>query len=150
MGIAMIMKMILDFFRTHNIIVHKFLLNFSILICVVEEFLKGNNIFNKDKNKEYKISMFDIINDNQLDIIAFCDVKKCYLKVRDLFELNMNKKFIYYKENIKNNNINERLQNNNIDNVDNIDNIDNIDSIGNKKLFNTIQISGLKFKTPGS
>ena len=135
MGISMIMRLVLNFFRSHNIIVHKFLLNFSILICVVEEFLKGNNIFNKDKNKEYKISMFDIINDNQLDIIAFCDVKKCYIKVRDLFALNMNKKFIDYKTNVKNNNINEQMQNENID---------------NQKLFSTIQISGLKFKTPGS
>ena len=26
--------------------------------------------------------MFDIINDSQLDIIAFCEVNKCYPKIK--------------------------------------------------------------------
>ena len=73
--------------------------------------------------------MFEIMNDCQMDIIAFCDVKKCYLKVRDLFNLHMNDKYKNYKTNIANNNINENLTT-------------------EKRLFSSLSLSGLSFKPP--
>ena len=98
---SILIKLIIGFFRSNNIIVHKFLLNTSILLCVIEEFFKKNNIINKDKHSDLKrISMFEIINDSQLDIIAFCDVKKCYPKVRNIFISDMNNKYLNYKLNI--------------------------------------------------
>ena len=125
---SIIIKSILFFFRSNNIIVHKFLLNISILLCVIEEFLKANNIINKNKLNN-NTSMFEIMNDCQLDIIAFCDVKKCYPKVRDLFTFHMKDKYINYKTNIEKHNINE------ITNT-------------NKQLFSSLSLSSLKFKPP--
>ena len=37
---SIVIKSIVQFFRSNDIIVNKFLLNLSILICVIEEFLK--------------------------------------------------------------------------------------------------------------
>ena len=127
MGTSIIMKSILNLFRTNKIIVNKFLLNFTILLCVIEEYMKSNNIINKKMNKD--VSMFDIINDSQLDIIAFCDIKECYPKVKNILETHMVNNFKNYKSNIKNNNI----ENNNNE---------------NKKLFSSISLSQLTFKSP--
>jgi hypothetical protein len=73
--------------------------------------------------------MFEIINDSQLDIIAFCDVKKCYPKIRDLFSEHMSNTYKKYKSNVIKNNINEN---------------DNNDS----KLFSSLSLSTLKFRPP--
>jgi predicted unusual protein kinase regulating ubiquinone biosynthesis (AarF/ABC1/UbiB family) len=127
MGTSIVMKSILNLFKTNNIIVHKFLLNFSILICVIEEYMKSNNLINKNINEN--ISMFDIINDCQLDIIAFCDVKKCYPKVKNIFELHLKDNYKKYKHNIENN----KLEHNENE---------------SKKLFSSISLSGLTFKPP--
>jgi glycerol uptake facilitator-like aquaporin len=70
-GTTVLIKLIINFFRSNNLIVNKFLLNFSILLCVIEEFLKENNFINKDKQRHLKrTSMFEIITDSQLDIIC--------------------------------------------------------------------------------
>jgi predicted unusual protein kinase regulating ubiquinone biosynthesis (AarF/ABC1/UbiB family) len=127
---TILIKTIINFFRSNNIIVHKFLLNISILLCVIEEFLKENNIIDKDKNRNLKrISMFEIITDSELDIIAFCDVKKCYPKIRSLFSLDMNNKYANYRSNLVKNNITEIKNNEN-------------------KLFSTLALSTLKFRPP--
>ena len=120
---------IINFFRSNNIIVHKFLLNLSILVCVIEEFLKENSLINKDKNNIKRTSMFEIVCDSQLDVIAFCDVKKCYSNVSSLFSLDMNNKYSKYKSNILKNNITETANN-------------------DKKLFSNLSISTLKFRPP--
>jgi predicted unusual protein kinase regulating ubiquinone biosynthesis (AarF/ABC1/UbiB family) len=127
---TILIKTIINVFSSNNIIVHKFLLNISILLCVIEEFLKDNNIINKDKHRYLKrISMFEIIADSELDIIAFCDVKKCYPKIRELFSLDMDTKYKNYRSNIENNNIIEIKNNEN-------------------KLFSTLALSTLKFRPP--
>ena len=127
MGTSIVMKSILNLFKTNNIIVHKFLLNFSILVCVIEEYMKTNNLINKNVNEN--ISMFDIINDSQLDIIAFCEVKKCYPKVKTIFEGHLINNFEIYKNNIDKN----KLEHNENE---------------GKKLFSSISLSGLTFKPP--
>ena len=76
--------------------------------------------------------MFNIINELQLDVIAFCDVKKCYPKVQILFKLDMENKYDKYKKNVKEYNIDKILNNHN-------------EKI---TLFNNINISGLKFNPP--
>ena len=130
MSTSVLIKLIINFFSSNDIIVNKFLLNFSILICVIEEFLKGNCLIEKDKNRSLKrISMFEIINDYQLDMIAFCDVKKCYPEVRNIFTLDMKNKYEKYKANVVNNNIIE------IPNPE-------------KKLFSSLSVTKLKFKPP--
>ena len=129
MGTSLLMKVLLNLFKTNNLIVHKFLLNFTILICVIEEYMKNSNLINKNSNT--MISMFDIINDNQLDIISFCEVKKCYPKVKDIIELNMKNNYNRYKNNCINNKL-EMYENIN----------------DNKKLFSSISVSGLTFKPP--
>jgi hypothetical protein len=127
---SILLKTIIQFFRSNNIIVHKFLLNISILLCVIEEFLKDNNIIDKDKNRNLKrISMFEIVTDSQLDIIAFCDVKKCYPKIRDLFNLDMTNKYSLYRNNLVKNNITEIKP-------------------SESKLFSTLSLSTLKFRPP--
>ena len=98
-------------------------------MCVLEEFLKNNDIIDRDKNETIKTSMFDIINDGELDMITFCDVKKCYPKVRELFALHKKDKFAKYKKNITNNEINENINNEN-------------------KLFSSISLSGMIFRSP--
>ena len=129
MGTSLIMKVLLNLFKTNNLIVHKFLLNFTILICVIEEYMKNSNLINKNNNQS--ISMFDIINDNQLDIISFCEVKKCYPKVKEIIELNMKNSYNTYKNN---------CINNKLEIYENINNT--------KKLFSSISLSGLTFKPP--
>jgi predicted unusual protein kinase regulating ubiquinone biosynthesis (AarF/ABC1/UbiB family) len=127
MGTSLVMKSILNLFKTNNIIIHKFLLNFSILVCVIEEYMKQNNLINKNVNEN--LSMFDIINDNQLDIIAFCEVKKCYPKVKTIFEEHLKNNFNIYKNNINKN----KLEHNENE---------------SKKLFSSISLSELTFKPP--
>jgi predicted unusual protein kinase regulating ubiquinone biosynthesis (AarF/ABC1/UbiB family) len=127
MGTSIVMKSILNLFKTNNIIIHKFLLNFSILVCVIEEYMKNNNLINKSINEN--VSMFDIINDSQLDIIAFCEVKKCYPEIKTIFKTHLTNNFNTYKNNIKQN----KIEDNDND---------------NKKLFNSIALSGLSFKPP--
>ena len=127
MGTSIVMKSILNLFKTNNIIVHKFLLNFSILVCVIEEYMKSNNLINKDVNRN--VSMFDIINDSQLDIIAFCEIKKCYPKVKKIFEEHLQNNFQIYKNNIDKNKLEDNENN-------------------NKKLFSSICLSKLTFKPP--
>ena len=129
MGTSLLMKVLLNLFKTNNLIVHKFLLNFTILICVIEEYMKNSNLINKNNNQS--ISMFDIINDNQLDIISFCEVKKCYPKVKEIIELNMKNSYNTYKNN---------CINNKLEIYENINNT--------KKLFSSISLSGLTFKPP--
>ena len=129
MGTSLIMKVLLNLFKTNNLIVHKFLLNFTILICVIEEYMKNSNLINKNNNQS--ISMFDIINDNQLDIISFCEIKKCYPKVKEIIELNMKNSYNTYKNN---------CINNKLEIYENINNT--------KKLFSSISLSGLTFKPP--
>jgi hypothetical protein len=73
--------------------------------------------------------MFEIINESQLDIIAFCDVKKCYPKIKNLFSLDMKNKYTKYKTNIMKNNITEVI------NTDN-------------KLFSSLSLSTLTFRPP--
>jgi hypothetical protein len=90
--------------------------------------MKSNNLINKDVNRN--VSMFDIINDSQLDIIAFCEIKKCYPKVKTIFEEQLKNNFQIYKDNIKNN----KLEHNENE---------------TKKLFSSICLSGLTFKPPG-
>ena len=55
-------------------------------------------------NKTLTAPKIDLINDTTLDIIAFCDVNKCYPKIRDIFALNMQTKFKEYKHNVKSKN----------------------------------------------
>ena len=127
LGTSTIMKGILNLFKINNLIVHKFLLNFTILICVIEEYMKSSNLINKNIN--INISMFDIINDCQLDIIAFCDVKQCYPQVKTIFEIHMKDNYKKYNYNI----INNQIENN---------------VVKSKKLFSSISLSGLTFKPP--
>lgn len=129
LGTSLIMNILLNLFKLNNLVVHKFMLNFTILICVIEEYMRNNNLINKHINKN--ISLFHIINNNQLDIITFCDVKKCYPKVKNMIELNMKDNYKKYKKNSCKNNI---------------ENIDNSDD--GKQLFTRISLSGLTFKSP--
>jgi predicted unusual protein kinase regulating ubiquinone biosynthesis (AarF/ABC1/UbiB family) len=129
LGTGLVVKSILNFFSINDITIHKFLLNFSIFVCVIEEFLKTNEIIDKDRNENKVSSMFDIITDNELDVIAYCDVKKCYPKVRQLLSKNMEDKYNVYQNNISRNNINENVN-------------------SEKKLFSSLVYSGLTFKPP--
>ena len=127
---SIVLKLLIQFFSSNNIIIHKFLLNLSILLCVIEDFLKENSLIDKDKKINLKrSSMFEIITNSQLDIIAFCDVKKCYPKVRSLFSLDMNSKYNKYKSNIIKHNITESLNDEN-------------------KLFSSLSLTNLKFRPP--
>jgi len=126
-GISLIMKILLDVFRNNNLIINKFLLNFTICMCVIEEYMKKCNLINKNINKN--INMFDVINDSQLDIIAFSEANKCYTKVGELITLHSKNNFNIYN---KYNELNKFENNNNI----------------TKKLFSSIELSTLIFKPP--
>jgi hypothetical protein len=141
-GISLVLKSIIHFFITHNIVIDKFLLNISIMICLIEEFLKKNKIISRDKttdttNGNITVSMFEIINDNMLDIIAYCEIKHCYPKVLELFKQEYANKFEKYNKNKVKNNIAEC-------------NTDSLEDITKPKpiLFSTIELSGLKMKSP--
>ena len=75
--------------------------------------------------------MFELASDSQLDIIAFCEIKKCYPKVKSIFEKQLKNNFKIYKKNIEKN----KLEKNEDE---------------SKKLFSSICLSGLTFKPPGS
>jgi predicted unusual protein kinase regulating ubiquinone biosynthesis (AarF/ABC1/UbiB family) len=141
-GISLVLRSIIHFFITHNIVIDKYLLNISIMICLIEEFLKKNEVISRDKttgtiNGNITVSMFEIINDNMLDIIAYCEVKHCYPKVLELFRKEYINKFEKYNKNKVKNNITEC-------------NTDSLEDITKSKpmLFSTIGLSGLKMKTP--
>lgn len=133
MNTTFVLKSLINFFTKNNITIHKFLLNFSILICLIEEFLHKNDILNRERNHSTSVSMFDIITDSQLDIISFCKVNKCYPQVRELLKKELNNKYIEYKKNTIDNNINEDKNNANPN---------------TPTLFSSILLSGLKFDPP--
>ena len=126
LSLSIVMKSIITFFSNHNIMIHKFLLNFSILLCLIEDFFKKNDVINCDSTKEFynKMNMYNLINESQLDVIAFTETKNCFKKVGDIFKENSKKKYENYTDNLKKNNINEKA---------------------NRKLFTTLDYSTLKF-----
>lgn len=133
MNTTFVLKSLINFFTKNNIIIHKFLLNFSILMCLIEEFLHKNDILNRERHNSTSVSMFDIITDSQLDIISFCQVNKCYPQVCALFQKELENKYIEYKRNTVENDINEEKENANAN---------------TPTLFSSISLSGLKFKPP--
>jgi predicted unusual protein kinase regulating ubiquinone biosynthesis (AarF/ABC1/UbiB family) len=130
-GTGMIMKSIINYFTSHNILIDKFLLNFTITICLLEEFFRKNDVIDREKVvKNNNISMYDIIQENQLDIISFCKVKKCYPKVLELFMKELDNKYRDYRENIREHNISENNKNN------------------EPVLFGSITLSGMVMQSP--
>ena len=125
MGTSLIMNILLDIFRNNNLIIHKFLLNFTIFICVIEDYMKSNNLISKTINNN--VTMFDVINDSHFDIIAFCETNKCYTEVCKLIKLKSKDNFKVYKNNNK---------------------LNNFENNQNKKLFSSIELSSLTFKPP--
>jgi predicted Ser/Thr protein kinase len=123
-GTTMMMKSIISFFNNNNILAHKFILNFTILLCLVEDFLRKNDIIDRERyvkdSNEFTSNMFQIIKENQLDIITYCHVRNCYPKVYQLFNKEINDKYINENNPTKNKPI----------------------------LFNNINLSGLTFKPP--
>ena len=101
---------------------------------------KFKNYFINNDNFVLDLGTVDheIINDNMLDIIAYCEVKHCYPKVLELFRKEYANKFDKYNENKVKNNIAEC-------------NTDSLEDITKPKhiLFSTIGLSGLKMKAPG-
>jgi len=133
MNTTFVLKALINFFTKNNITIHKFLLNFSILMCLIEEFLHKNDIINRERHNSTSVSMFDIITDNQLDIMSFCKVNNCYTQVSELLKKELDNKYIEYKKNTIENNINEEKENTNSN---------------TPILFSSISLSGLKFKPP--
>ena len=130
-GTGMIMKSIINYFTSHNILIDKFLLNFTITICLLEEFFRKNDVIDKEKTvKNNTVSMYDIIQENQLDIISFCKVKKCYPKVLELFMKELEHRYQEYRENIHEHNISE------------------CNKKHNPVLFNSIALSGMIMRPP--
>jgi ubiquinone biosynthesis protein len=129
LGVSIIMKSIISFFGKHNIMIHKFLLNFSILMCLVEEFLKKNDIINCYVTNELynKMNMYNLINDSQLDVIAFTETKNCFKKVGEIFKEKSKTKYQEYNNNLKKNNINK-------------------DETISRTLFTSLEYSNLIFK----
>jgi predicted unusual protein kinase regulating ubiquinone biosynthesis (AarF/ABC1/UbiB family) len=133
-GTGMIMKSIINYCSSRNIMIDKFLLNLSITICLLEEFLKKTDMVDREKNNTCNnIAMYDIINDNSLDIIAFCQTKGCYPEVLEIFQKEMDNKYLAYQVNLQENNILENGKNNTT-----------------PILFNCLALSGLKMRVPGS
>jgi predicted unusual protein kinase regulating ubiquinone biosynthesis (AarF/ABC1/UbiB family) len=130
-GTGMVMKSIINYFTSHNILIDKFLLNFTITICLLEEFFRKNDVVDREKAvKNNTVSMYDIIQENILDIISFCKVKKCYPKVLELFTKELNTRYQEYRENIYEHNINE------------------CNKQYNPVLFNSIALSGMVMRPP--
>jgi hypothetical protein len=130
-GTGMIMKSIINYFTSHNILIDKFLLNFTITICLLEEFFRKNDVVDREKAvKNNNVSMYDIIQENQLDIISFCKVKNCYPKVLELFMKELDNKYRNYRENIREHNISESNKNN------------------EPVLFGSISLSGMVMRSP--
>ncbi len=133
-GTGMFIKSIINYCSSQNIIIDKFLLNMSITVCLLEEFLRKNDMINREKNnKGNSVAMYDILNENSLDIIAFCKVKKCYPGVLELLQGEMDNKYLAYQVNLQENDIKENGKNNTT-----------------PILFNGIFLSGLKMKDPDS
>jgi len=79
----------------------------------------------------YSVAMYDIINENALDIISFCQVKGCYPGVLEIFQKEMDNKYLAYQVNLQENNIQEDGKNNTA-----------------PILFNGLSLSGLKMRSP--
>ena len=133
-GTSMIMKFILNYCSNRNIMIDKFILNLSITVCLLEEFFRKTDMVDREKaNPCNGVAMYDIINENALDIISFCQVKGCYPGVLELFQKEMDNKYLEYQVNLQENNIQEDKKN-------------NITPV----LFNGLLLSGLKMRAPGS
>ena len=78
--------------------------------------------------------MYDIINENQLDIITYCNVRNCYPEVSKLLLVELNTKHAEYK--------------NNKSSFFSDDTPSNTDTPTNTQLFSNIKLSGLTFKPP--
>ena len=130
LGTQMLLRNILNFFTKHDIIVHKFLLNLTITMCLIEEFLKKTDIIDKDTVKCANI--YDAINASQLDVVAFTRAKGCFPRIKELFEVDMDNKFKQYNENIVKNGVELELETGNVEN----------------KLFHILETTKLKFRPP--
>jgi ubiquinone biosynthesis protein len=130
LGTSILLKSILHFFSSNDIIVHKFLLNLSILMCVTEEFFKKTNIINSAPDRFKEFNIYDLINESHLDVIAFTETKNCFKKVGKIFKEDLTDKYQKYNDNIQNNNI------------------DTNGKTIEKKLFSNLVSSNLKFKPP--
>jgi len=131
-GTTMIMKSIINYCSSRNIMIDKFLLNLSITVCLLEEFFRKTDMVNREKNNPCNgVAMYDIINENALDIMSFCQVKKCYPGVLELLQKEMNNKYLAYQVNLQENDIQETGKNNQA-----------------PVLFNGLALSGLKMREP--
>jgi ubiquinone biosynthesis protein len=143
----LILSTIVNFFSSHDIIIHKFLLNLTITICLIEEFLKKANVINKDKDILKTTNMYNLINASQLDIIAFTKCTNSFKQIGEMLENDMDNKFKKYTENIANNNI-EFSKELNCANSDHIIQNGSATSTIECKLFHTLSTSKLKFTSP--
>jgi predicted unusual protein kinase regulating ubiquinone biosynthesis (AarF/ABC1/UbiB family) len=133
-GTGMIINSIINYCSSRNIMIDKFLLNLSITICLLEEFFKKTDMVDREKNNPCNgVAMYDIINENALDIIAFCKVNKCYPGVLEIFQKETDNKYLAYQINLQENNIQENGKNNT-----------------KPVLFNSLALSGLKMRAPDS
>jgi predicted unusual protein kinase regulating ubiquinone biosynthesis (AarF/ABC1/UbiB family) len=133
-GTSMIMKSIINYCSSRNIVIDKFLLNLSITVCLLEEFFRKTDMIDRERNnRENNVAMYDIINENALDIIAFCKVKGCYPDVLEIFQREIDNKYLAYQVNLQENDIQEAGKNNQA-----------------PVLFNGLAFSGLKMRVPGS
>uniref|UniRef100_A0A6C0HLY7 ABC1 atypical kinase-like domain-containing protein n=1 Tax=viral metagenome TaxID=1070528 RepID=A0A6C0HLY7_9ZZZZ len=144
----LILSTIVNFFASHDIIIHKFLLNLTITICLIEEFLKKANIINKDKDILKTTNMYNLINESQLDIIAFSKCNNSFKQIGEMLENDMDNKFKKYTENIANNNIDLSIDLNCANNSANIMQSESVTSTIECKLFHTLSTTKLKFTSP--
>ena len=100
-----VLRCVVDFFNTHELNIHPFIINLLILICLVEQFLKQNNYMKSDTSFQ---NMFDIIKSNRLDIITYCKCNNTYLEVAKLIK---NKIKFMAKNNISTSKISLNLSN---------------------------------------
>jgi len=133
-GTSMIMKSIINYCSSRHILIDKFLLNLSITICLLEEFFRKMDMVDREKTAAMNgVAMFDIINENALDIISFCKVKGCYPGVLEIFQNDLNNKYLAYQVNLQENAIQEDGKNNTA-----------------PVLFNGLALSGLVMREPGA
>jgi len=71
-GTSMVIKSIINYCSSRNILIDKFLLNLSITVCLLEDFFRKTDMVDREKNNSNNgVAMYDIINENVLDIITF-------------------------------------------------------------------------------
>ena len=93
-NMVIVFNNLLYIFSSYNLVINNLFMNIMLYFCLLEDIFKKTNITCNDPNL---ISIKNIIRNQKLEVITFCQTYNIYPKLKDVFE---NQLINYSKDNI--------------------------------------------------